>query len=375
MSFLGYEEKTGTHGDDHISAAGYVIAYGLDGDDTFFAESYTEQNFLLGGRGDDVYRLETHGIMSIIDEGGQDRIDAPSIDLDSALTYIFTLEERYLWVYDSATRGQFFISDWESQEGRIEEYRVADGTLDFSRFRDEIHESPGYQGNLSSDEFADLVRSPVFDTDAIDSLVEGMRERSVERADEIKGLDDAYYLAHNPDLVAAGVDPVEHYANYGWKEGRAPNTWFDRDFYLDQNPSLRDSGAIPVEQYATSGWQEGQDPNPWFDVDWYLEHNRDIAAAGIEPVSHFVDHGWKEGRDPNPWFDVDWYLSQNPDIASAGIEPVEHYWDYGWQEGRQPSEAFDPGAYLAANPDVALAGVNPLEHWMLYGQDEGCLIG
>lgn len=375
MAFLGYEEKMGTHGDDRLLSSGYLIAYGLDGDDTLVAESFTEQNFLLGGQGDDVYRLERYGVMTIMEEGGHDRIEAPSLDLDSRLTYAFTLEDKYLWVLDTLDQSQFVISDWESQAGRIEEYRVADGTLNFSQFRDAIHDSPGYQGNLSSEQFADLIRSPGFDVESIDSFTEQMRVRSATLDSDLKGLDDAYYLAHNPDLVAAGVDPQAHYANYGWKEGRAPNAWFDREFYLSQDPSLRDSGSIPVEQYATSGWQAGYDPNPWFDVDWYLANNRDIAAAGIEPVSHFVDYGWKEGRDPNPWFDVDWYLSQNPDIARAGIDPVEHYWDYGWQEGRQPSQAFDPGAYLAANPDVALAGVNPLEHWMLYGQDEGRLIG
>ncbi len=28
------------------------------------------------------------------------------------------------------------------------------------------------------------------------------------------------YLIHNPDVVAAGYDPVLHYVRYGYKEGR-----------------------------------------------------------------------------------------------------------------------------------------------------------
>lgn len=35
------------------------------------------------------------------------------------------------------------------------------------------------------------------------------------------GFDPCEYLAANPDVAAAGVDPVAHYQHFGWREGRA----------------------------------------------------------------------------------------------------------------------------------------------------------
>jgi hypothetical protein len=36
-----------------------------------------------------------------------------------------------------------------------------------------------------------------------------------------------WFLERNPDLGAAGVDPLAHYYRYGWREGRLPNPYFD----------------------------------------------------------------------------------------------------------------------------------------------------
>ena len=39
--------------------------------------------------------------------------------------------------------------------------------------------------------------------------------------------DSQYYLAENPDVAAAGVDPYEHYVSFGQAEGRIPYADFD----------------------------------------------------------------------------------------------------------------------------------------------------
>jgi hypothetical protein len=47
-------------------------------------------------------------------------------------------------------------------------------------------------------------------------------------ADDGDPLFDApFYLAMNPDVAAAGVDPLRHYHQFGWKKGRDPNALFD----------------------------------------------------------------------------------------------------------------------------------------------------
>ena len=95
----------------------------------------------------------------------------------------------------------------------------------------------------------------------------------------VNGFDAAYYLEHNPDVAAAGVDPLAHFNSYGWQEGRNPNAMFD-----------------------TTG---------------YLAHYADVAASGANPLAHYEKFGWKEGRDPSAHFDTTGYLAANPDVAAA----------------------------------------------------------
>lgn len=54
-----------------------------------------------------------------------------------------------------------------------------------------------------------------------------------------------YYLKQYTDVKNQGVDPVQHYLNIGYKEGRNPSAYFDTIKYCneykipkDQNPLL-----------------------------------------------------------------------------------------------------------------------------------------
>jgi hypothetical protein len=145
---------------------------------------------------------------------------------------------------------------------------------------------------------------------------------------------------------------------------------FDSEWYLAQNPDVVAARINPLRHYLRHA-REGRDPNPLFDSNWYLARNPDVAAAGVNPLVHYLRNGAAEGRDPNPWFDSDWYLAQNPDVAAAGINPLVHYLHNGVAEGRNPSPSFDARCYLAQNPDVAAAGINALVHFRLRGIHEG----
>jgi VCBS repeat-containing protein len=112
----------------------------------------------------------------------------------------------------------------------------------------------------------------------------------------VGGFDSDYYLAHNPDVAAAGVDPLAHFETFGWHEGRNPNAYFD-----------------------TAG---------------YLAHYADVAAAGVNPLEHYEQFGWKEGRDPSAAFDTLGYFAANPDVAAANVNPMNHFLEYGSHEGR-----------------------------------------
>ena len=38
--------------------------------------------------------------------------------------------------------------------------------------------------------------------------------------------DSKYYLEKNPDVAKAKVNPIFHYLQFGWKEGRNPSPFF-----------------------------------------------------------------------------------------------------------------------------------------------------
>ena len=76
--------------------------------------------------------------------------------------------------------------------------------------------------------------------------------------------DRTYYLARNPDVAKAKVDPYQHFLTYGWKEGRNPNAYFDTSYYLTKNPDVKAARLNPLLHFETYGWKEGRDPSLMF---------------------------------------------------------------------------------------------------------------
>ena len=238
--------------------------------------------------------------------------------------------------------------------------------------------------------------------------------------------DRTYYLAHNPDVAAAGVDPYQHYIATGWKEGRNPDALFDTNYYLTTNPDVKAAGINPLAHFEANGWREGRQPSLLFSDSAYLAANPDVAAAGISPLQHYLQYGqaegrqagltgfdgnlnaadplvnaafvdaqlgatllpagavaaaqaseiyhagaWRTGVNPDAFFDSVFYLAQNPDVRAAGVDPLLHFEANGWREGRDPSLLFSGSKYLSANPDVRAASIDPLLHYLTNGQAEG----
>jgi len=108
--------------------------------------------------------------------------------------------------------------------------------------------------------------------------------------------DPVYYLAHNPDLVAAyGATGYAAAANHFINQG------------------------LPVE---------GRRGSLEFDVKYYLSHNADLAAAyGTNyraAADHFLSTGLpSEGRQGSADFNVKDYINNYPDVAS-GYGPTDY---------------------------------------------------
>lgn len=117
--------------------------------------------------------------------------------------------------------------------------------------------------------------------------------------------DTAYYSINNPDVLAAGVNPLFHFQHWGGLEGRRPHPLFHSWIYVNALPELRDTHEDPLSHYLRQGWRDGRNPHPLFDTGFYLATNPDVAASGMNPLIHFVLAGLAEGRLPNPLFSPD----------------------------------------------------------------------
>lgn len=74
---------------------------------------------------------------------------------------------------------------------------------------------------------------------------------------------------------------------------------FDAAWYRRQVPEAAASGLDPLDHYIEFGARAGHSPGPHFDAAWYLEHYNDVAAAQFDPLLHFIRHGRGEGREPH----------------------------------------------------------------------------
>ncbi len=131
----------------------------------------------------------------------------------------------------------------------------------------------------------------------------------------------------------------------GGTVGGSVSNGFDADFYKQTYPdvaALTVFGLDPRQHYDDFGWKEGRDPNALFDTSGYLKTYQDVAAAGVNPLDHYMTFGAREGRDPSPFFDSSAYLAAYQDVAAAGMNPLQHYLFFGIHEGRS---AFADGVW------------------------------
>jgi SAM-dependent methyltransferase len=80
------------------------------------------------------------------------------------------------------------------------------------------------------------------------NLIAGRRTVRILRSCGL--FDRDYYLAQNPDVAGASVDPIRHYVWYGAAEGRNPSPHFETSAYIASHPELIHSGMNPLLHYV-----------------------------------------------------------------------------------------------------------------------------
>ncbi|MGO8800105.1 MAG: glycoside hydrolase family 99-like domain-containing protein [Roseiarcus sp.] len=179
--------------------------------------------------------------------------------------------------------------------------------------------------------------------------------------------DDDYYRSTYLDVVAAQVDPLEHFFFHGYREGRRPNRLFDPTWYLETYPDVNAAGQQPLLHYVKFGEREGRRPGRHFDPVWYRKTYG--VAQDENALSHYLKR--RIGPfSPIPEFDAKYYLETYKDVAAAGVDPFEHFMFRGYCEGRNPSARFDTKfyrqRYLKGQADR-----NPLDHYLEHRHEAG----
>jgi len=217
-----------------------------------------------------------------------------------------------------------------------------------------------------------------------------------------------WYLAHNPDVAAVGIDPFRHFMSHGIEEDRDPHPLFSSGWYrIQMHRHGVPMDVPPLLHYLAVGRAQHLSPHPLFDPQYYRASYRDVAESGVDSLEHFLTYGAAERRNPHPliWMErlaeqpgfvatsrnalVDYlsnpelfaasphplfnaaaYLADNPDVARAAVNPLLHYCAAGWRQGRAAHRVFAGDWYLVRNPDVFAADIDPLAHYLRYGAQE-----
>jgi len=75
---------------------------------------------------------------------------------------------------------------------------------------------------------------------------------------------------------------------------------FDERWYLANNPDVAQAKMDPVFHYLQFGGIEGRDPGPNFSSNWYLHTHKDVKKAGVNPLVHYLKYGKAEGCKSQP---------------------------------------------------------------------------
>jgi hypothetical protein len=226
------------------------------------------------------------------------------------------------------------------------------------------------------------------------------------RAIQDTGLFDPVWYGHRyPDVEAAGLSAIRHYAAHGAREDRWPNPWFDPVWYRVTHRLRTDEN--PLLHYLSVGEASGLRPSSNFDPSWYrsvyklgpkrsplvdfLRRRRTQTVAPSAPMwpalglpepslTDVADDVFLSiGEEPAAYvvlrdqglFDENYYALHSGDVLATGVDLLRHYCEFGWKEQRQPNFYFDSRWYAATNPEVTELGVNPLAHYLLVGEPEG----
>jgi len=192
--------------------------------------------------------------------------------------------------------------------------------------------------------------------------------RSPDEALVADAMDPDWYRAMNPDVVAAGADPVDHFLRHGWREGRDPIAAFSVRDYLELYPDIAEAGINPFLHWLKAGKAEGRLPR--------REVGRAArAAALLEPLQVRLDRAaarWPRVRPASRDDLVRRLTALGPALSDLHLT-VSHDDAFRNVGGLQLCVQREHAAF--ARQGVTGLHLHPVDTWPTLRQDGGGLLG
>lgn len=176
------KEVIGTQDSDRLLVENKKIAYGLAQNDYLestpdFLLGSGSASFLVGGTGDDTYKLGREGMAVVMDGGKRrdlDLINATGIGIGKQSSYILDIDNRHLMAIDINTGQSVLVVDWKKPANHIERVQLSDGEYSYGEIASTYKRLGNYLGNFS---WGQLVSERILDLARV-----GLSPRTINRA-------------------------------------------------------------------------------------------------------------------------------------------------------------------------------------------------
>jgi lipopolysaccharide biosynthesis protein len=106
--------------------------------------------------------------------------------------------------------------------------------------------------------------------------------------------DKKYYLKKYPDVRKADIDPLIHFVNNGWKEGRNPSESFDIEIYLLEHSELKEANTNPLVHYIKLVRQEKLTKRPTLKGMWHFVSKGILFFLQLRGIVFFAGYPYPE---------------------------------------------------------------------------------